>query len=88
MNLGKLELPLPEIGTSLDASAMELQARIRERVPEKLRASVVVKAFRRADRTGLEISYDDSLENIVYSAIEYPSGSGREESVAPKERKR
>lgn len=86
--MGKLELPLPELGVSLDESAKEMQARIRGQVPEDLRSSIAVRAFRRGDRTGLEISYDDRSENIVYSAIEYPKGSGRRERAAPEGRKR
>lgn len=82
--MGKLVLPLPELGISIDESADEMQARIRERVPEKLRASISVKALREGSKTGLEVSYDDRAENFVYSAIEYPRVSGRKETAEPK----
>lgn len=82
--MGRLELPLPELGMSLDESAKEMQTRIRSQVPEKFRRSILVRPFRRGGNTGLEISYDDKAENIVYSAIEYPKGSGTTETVEPK----
>jgi len=78
--VGKLELPLPELGMSLDESAKELQERISSQVPEEFRGSIVVRAFRTGERTGLEVSYDDDVENLVYAAIEYPGRSGRKES--------
>jgi hypothetical protein len=70
--MGRLELPLPEMGRSLETHAKDLQERIREHIPEKLRMTVVVKTFKKGDRTGIAIEYDDKVENLVYAAIEYP----------------
>lgn len=81
--MGRLELPLPELGASLDESAKEMQEMIRAHVPEAHRSSVAVRAFRRDGKTGLEISYDDSVENLVYAALEYPKNTGRDEGVGP-----
>jgi len=86
--MGKLELPLPELGVSLDESAKEMQDRIRGQVPNRFRDSVVVRAFRKGGKTGLEISYDDEAENFVYVALEYPRGSGRTEKAGPGDRRR
>lgn len=81
--MGRLELPLPELGTSLDESAKEMQEMIRAHVPEDHRSSVAVRAFRRDGKTGLEISYDDSVENLVYAALEYPKDTRRDEGMGP-----
>lgn len=86
--MGKLELPLPGLGRSLNESAREMQERVRSQVPEEFRGSIAVKAFKRGEKTGLEISYDDRAEHFVYSAIEYPKGSGRAESAEPRKRSR
>jgi hypothetical protein len=78
--MGRLELPLPDIGkgkSSLESAAKEMQARIRNDMPEEFRGSVVVKAFRKGGRTGLAIEYDDRAENLVYTAIEYPGRGGK-----------
>ena len=78
--MGRLELPLPDIGkgkTSLDLAAKEMQARIRNDIPEQFRRSLTVKPFRKGERTGLAIEYDDKAENMIYSAIEYPSKGGK-----------
>jgi hypothetical protein len=77
-----LELPLPEIGTPLKAHAKNMQARIRAHVPSELRKSVKVKAFKRGDKNGIAIEYDDRAENFVYTAMEYPRGGGKEKPVA------
>ncbi|MBU0684686.1 MAG: hypothetical protein ABIE25_04450 [Thermoplasmatota archaeon] len=79
--MGKLELPLPEIGNSLESHAKEIQARIREQTPKDLRDSIVVKAFKKGKETGLAIEYDDRAENFVYMAMEYPKGGGKKESA-------
>ncbi|MBN1677978.1 MAG: hypothetical protein JW880_05510 [Candidatus Thermoplasmatota archaeon] len=81
--MGRLELPLPELGRSLEESAKKMQAMIRDQVPEKFKGSIRVRPFRKGGKTGLEISFDDRAENIVYSAIEYPKGSERTETVEP-----
>ena len=82
-----MELPLPEIGkgnVALKKSAAEMQARIRAQVPPEMRNSIVVKTFRKDNKTGVSIEYDDRAESYVYVAIEYPSGR-RGESVVPRE---
>ena len=84
--MGRLELPLPEIGkgnTALKKSAADMQARIRLRAPAEVRDSIVVKTFRKGNKTGIAIEYDDRAENYVYLAIEYLAG-GKEESVIPR----
>ncbi len=80
--MGRLELPLPEIGAPLKAHAKHMQARIRAQVPSELRKSVRVKVFKKGDRTGIVVEYDDRAENFVYTAMEYPRGEGREKPVA------
>jgi hypothetical protein len=79
--MGRLELPLPEIGKPLEAHAKDMQARLREHVPTGLRESVKVTAFKKGDKTGIAIEYDDRAENFVYSAMEYPRGRGEEKPV-------
>jgi len=81
--VGRLELPLPELGASLDESAIQMQDMIRAHVPEAHRSSVAVRAFRREGKTGLEISYDDAIESLVYAALEYPKNTGRDEGMGP-----
>ena len=73
--MGRLELPLPEIGKgeeSLESAAARMQDRIRNQVPEHLRNTIIVKAFKKGKTTGLAIEYDDRAENYVYFAMEYP----------------
>jgi len=82
--MGRLELPLPEMGGRLEERAKDVQARIRAQTPEDLRDSIVVKPFRKGDLTGLAIEYDDRAENFVYVAMEYPRGGDREESAIPR----
>lgn len=74
--MGRLELPLPDLGksrSSLDLAAKKMQARIRSDIPEQFRRSVTVRPFRKGERTGLAIEYDDRAENMIYSSIEYPT---------------
>jgi hypothetical protein len=82
--MGRLELPLPEVGISLESHAKEMQARIREQAPKDLRNSIVVKAFKKGKQTGLAIEYDDRAEDFVYMAMEYPKGGGKKDSVVPR----
>jgi hypothetical protein len=82
--VGKLELPLPDVGASLESHAKEMQARIREQTPNEFRNSIVVKVFKKGTKTGLAIEYDDRAENFVYMAMEYPKGGGKKESVVPR----
>lgn len=73
--MGRLELPLPELGEgskSLDDASKKMQARVRKQVPLELRDSVIVKVFKKGKSTGLAIEYDDRAENYVYMAMEYP----------------
>lgn len=81
--MGRLELPLPELGKPLEESAKAMESKIRAQVAPEYRKSIVVKAFRKGQKTGLAIEYDDRAENQVYVAMEYPKGSGREEGSAP-----
>ena len=80
--MGRLELPLPEIGTPLKAHAKNMQDRIRAHVPSELRKSVKVKAFKKGDTTGIAIEYDDRAENFVYTAMEYSRGGGTDKPDA------
>jgi hypothetical protein len=80
--VGRLELPLPEIGAPLKAHAKHMQARIRAQVPGELRKSVKVKVFKKGERSGIVIEYDDRAENFVYTAMEYPPRGGQEKPVA------
>ena len=57
--MGKLELPMPEMGKGLKAAAKDLETRIRAHVPAEFRESVAVTAFKRGKVTGLAIEYDD-----------------------------
>ena len=79
--VGRLELPLPEIGKQLKERAKDVQAKIRAQTPEELRGSVKVRPFKKGDVTGLTIEYDDRAENFVYIAMEYPRGGGKKESA-------
>ena len=81
--MGRLELPMPEMGKSLEAAATDLEARIRAHVPAELKESVAVTAFKRDNATGLAIEYDDRAENHVYAAIEYPVGGDKGEFADP-----
>lgn len=85
--MGRLELPLPEIGRALKEHVKDMQAKIRAQTPPELRESIVVNAFKKGGKTGIAIEYDDRAESFVYTAIEYPRG-GREESVDPHQRSR
>jgi hypothetical protein len=75
--MGRLELPLPELGNSLESRAKQVQARIREQTPKDLRSTIVVKTFKKGKETGLTIEYDDRAENFVFMAMEYPKGAGK-----------
>ena len=81
--MGRLELPLPEMGRPLKERVKDLQAKIRAHAPPELRSSIIVTAFKKGDRTGIAIKYDDRAESFVYTAIEYPKGGGRGESASP-----
>jgi len=84
--VGKLEIPLPELGKakqSLKSSAKDLQAKIKSQTPAPYRDSISVRPFRDGARTGLAIEYDDHAESFVYAAIEYPRG-GKGESAVPR----
>lgn len=81
--MGRLELPLPEIGKPLEDSAKAMESKIRAQVTPEYRKSIVVRAFKKGQRTGVVIEYDDRVENQVYVAMEYPKGSAREECSAP-----
>jgi predicted peptidase len=73
--VGRLELPLPELGKgvkSIEAAAEVMQTRIRKQVPPELRSTIVVKTFKKGKTTGVAIEYDDRAENYVYMAMEYP----------------
>jgi len=79
--LGRLELPLPELGRGaqfIASSAEEMERRIISQVPEEFKRSIRVRPFKRRGTSGLEIEYDDKAESFVYSAIEYPRREGRE----------
>ena len=82
--VGRLELPLPDVGVSLESHAKEMQTRIREQTPKELRSSIIVRAFKKGNETGLAIEYDDRAENFVYMAMEYPKGGRKKESVVPR----
>ena len=81
--MGRLELPMPELGKGLGAAAKDLETRIRAHVPAKFKESVAVTVFKKGSATGLAIEYDDRAENHVYAAIEYPVGDEKGESVDP-----
>ena len=81
--MGRLELPLPDIGGKLKERAKDVQDKIRAQTPKELRASVKVKPFRKGGMEGLAIEYDDRAENFVYIAMEYPRGEKKGESVDP-----
>jgi len=71
--VGRIDLPMPELGRGtqfLEASADELQAKIRSKVPKQYRSSVVVRPFKRRGSTGLSVEYEDIIEAEVMSAIE------------------
>jgi hypothetical protein len=72
-SMGRLELPLPELGRGtqfLSSSADRMQEQIRSKVPEEYRASIVVRQFKRRGSTGLSIEYDDRAEPFVMVALE------------------
>ncbi|MBE0518408.1 MAG: hypothetical protein IH630_04185 [Thermoplasmata archaeon] len=71
--VGRIDLPMPELGRGtqfLEASADELQAKIRSKVPKQYRSSVVVRPFKRRGSTGLSVEYEDIIEAEVMAAIE------------------
>jgi len=75
---------LPELSNdSLSWAAKDMEKRIRAKAPSNVRQSIVVRPFRKGEKTGIYIEYDDSAEQLVYVAIEYPKGSGLHEDVAP-----
>ena len=77
-------MPLPELGTdSLSWSAKDIEKRIRAQTPPDLRTTIMVRPFKRADKTGISIEYADEAESFVYAAIEYPKGSTRHEEEVP-----
>lgn len=85
--MGRLELPLPQLGKgkqSLEVVAKEMQEKIRARAPKDLRETITVKPFTKGKQTGLSIDYDDRAESFVYVALEYPAGSGKEETAIPR----
>lgn len=81
--MGRLELPLPDIGGELKKRAKEVQKRIRVQTPEEFRDSIKVRPFKKVGMEGLAIEYDDRAENFVYIAMEYPRGKNKDESVDP-----
>lgn len=81
--MGRLELPLPELGKPLEESAKAMESKIRAQVAPEFRKSVVVRAFKKGQKSGLAVEYDDRAENQVYVALEYPKGSGRSECSEP-----
>jgi hypothetical protein len=86
--MGKLELPIPELGNeSLNWSAKDLEKRIRAQVAPSLRDSVTVRPFKNGERTGVSIDYPDEAEKSVFVAIEYPKGGSRHEDSAPRRRR-
>jgi len=70
--MGRLEIPLPEIGESLSTNARKLEERIKQQTPTALRNSIRVGTYKKGNHTGLAIEYDDRAENFVYTAMEYP----------------
>ena len=79
-----MELPLPELDNdSLSWAAKDLEKRIRAQTPKDLRNTITVRPFRKGDRTGLDIGYDDEAEQFVQVAIEYPAGGQRHEDAVP-----
>lgn len=75
--MGVIELPLPELGRGtqfLSSSADRFQERLRSKVPEEYRASVVVRPFKRRGSTGLSVEYDDKVESLVLAALEERDG--------------
>ena len=84
VEMGRLELPLPELGEdSLGWSAKDMEKRIRSQTPIEYRDSIEVRPFRKGKQTGVYIEYDDKAEQFVFVAIEYPKGSGRREDAEP-----
>lgn len=81
--MGKLELPMPDLGVGLEAAAKDFEAKIKANVPLQFKKTIAVTPFRKGLRTGLAIEYDDRAENMVFAAIEYPKASGRGETVNP-----
>lgn len=75
--MGRLELPLPELGRGtqfLSASAEQMQERIRAKVPQEYRSSIVVRAFKRRGSSGLSVEYDDLAEPFVFAVLEEKRG--------------
>lgn len=71
--MGKIELPMPELGRGtqfLSSSADRMQEDLRSKVPERFRASLVVRPFKRRGSTGISVEYDDAAEPFVLAALE------------------
>ena len=87
MEMGRLELPLPELGEdSLSWSAKDIEKKIRAQTPADLRDSIAVRPFRDGKQTGIRIEYDDKAEQFVFIAMEYPKGGGKHEDPVPHRR--
>ena len=66
---------MPELGRGtqfLSSSAERMQERIRSKVPEEYRSSIVVRPFKRRGSSGLSVEYDDRAEPFVMVALEEP----------------
>jgi len=70
--MGRLEIPLPEMGEMLSDNAKKLEDKIKKQTPTALRGSIKVGTYKKGEHTGLAIEYDDRAENFVYTAMEYP----------------
>lgn len=84
--VGRLELPLPELGEGaigLSSAAKDLEDRIVAQVPEEFRGSIRVRPFKEGERTGIAVEYDDRAESFVFASLEYPRGGGRSERIVP-----
>ncbi len=84
--MGELELRMPDLAKgplSLEAQGKALEKRIKNGLPRELRESVIVRVYRSDTGSGLRIEFDDRAEQMVLIAVEYPTGSEREECVAP-----
>jgi hypothetical protein len=56
----------------LDAAADEMLAKVKKRVPDRFKESIVVRPFKRRGSSGLAIEYEDAAEPYVFAAIEQP----------------
>ena len=78
MSVGRLELPIPELGRGtqfLSSNAEELEKRIRAAVPAQFKKSIKVQPFKRRGSSGLAVEFDDGAERFVWAAIETPEKS-------------